>query len=99
MTLDGIRDKIKEGRYRFSDHAVKRMIKRSISRKEIEMVIDEGVIIEEYPNDKFSPSCLVYGKTAEGRSLHIQVSLPPVVVIIAAYEPDSEEWIDGRYRR
>ena len=73
MTLDGIRDKIKEGQYRFSDHAVKRMIKRSISRQEIETVISEGEIIEEYPDDKYSPSCLVYGKTEAGRDLHIQV--------------------------
>jgi Domain of unknown function (DUF4258) len=49
MTLDGIRNKIKEGRYGFSDHAVKRMIKRSISRQEVETVIGEGEIIEEYP--------------------------------------------------
>ena len=99
MTLDGIRDKIKTGQYRFSDHAVKRMIKRSISRQEIETVIDEGEIIEEYPDDKYSPSCLLYGKTKAGRTLHIQVSFPPVVVVITAYEPDPEEWISGRKRR
>jgi len=99
MTLDGIRDKIKTGRYYFSDHAVKRMIKRSISRQEIETVIGEGEIIEEYPDDKYSPSCLIYGKTEAGRILHIQVSLPPVVVVITAYEPDPEEWINGRNRR
>ncbi len=99
MTLNGIQDKIKEGQYRFSDHAVKRMIRRSISRQDVETVICEGEIIEEYPLDKFSPSCLVYGKTEMGRNLHIQISLPPVVVVITAYEPDPEEWIDGRYRR
>jgi Domain of unknown function (DUF4258) len=99
MTLDGIQDKIKEGQYRFSDHAVKRMIRRSISRQEVETVISEGEIIEEYPLDKFSPSCLVYGKTETGRNLHIQISLPPDVVVITAYEPDPQEWIDGRYRR
>ncbi len=76
MTLNGIQDKIKEGQYRFSDHAVKRMIRRSISRQDVETVICEGEIIEEYPLDKFSPSCLVYGKTEMGRNLHIQISLP-----------------------
>ena len=91
MTLDGIRNKIKEGQYGFSDHAVKRMIKRSISRREVETVINEGEIIKEYPHDKYSPSCLVYGKTEAGRDLHIQVSLPPIVVVITAYEPDPEE--------
>ena len=99
MTLDGIQDNIKAGRYRFSDHAVKRMIKRSISRQEVETVIGEGEIIEEYPDDKYSPSCLVYGKTEVGKILHIQVSLPPTVVVITAYEPDPEEWVNGRNRR
>ena len=99
MTLDGIRNKIIEGQYGFSDHAVKRMIKRSISRREVETVIGEGVIIEEYLHDKYSPSCLVYGKTEAGRDLHIQVSLPPVVVVVTAYEPDPEEWENGRNRR
>jgi hypothetical protein len=41
MTLDGIQDKIKEGQYRFSDHAVKRMIRRSISHEEVEIVMCE----------------------------------------------------------
>ena len=99
MTLDGIRNKIKEGQYGFSDHAVKRMIKKSISRQEVETVISEGEIIEEYPHDKYSPSCLVYGKTEAGRDLHIQVSLPPVVVVITAYEPDPGGWENGRNRR
>ncbi len=99
MTLDGIRNKIKEGRYGFSDHAVKRMIKRSISRQEIETVINEGEIIEEYPHDKYSQSCLVYGKTKAERDLYIQVSLPPAVIVITAYEPDPEEWENCRNSR
>jgi len=99
MTLDEIRDKIKNGQYGFSDHAVKRMIKRSILRQEVETVISEGEIIEEYPHDKYFPSCLVCGKTEAGRDLHIQVSYPPVVVVITAYEPDPEEWENGRNRR
>ena len=74
MTLYGIRDKMKIGQYGFSDHAVKRMVKRSILRQEVETVISEGEIIEEYPHDKYAPSCLVYGKTEAGRELHIQVS-------------------------
>ncbi|MBF0328013.1 MAG: DUF4258 domain-containing protein [Nitrospirae bacterium] len=99
MTIDGIQDKIKNGQYRFSDHAVKRMIERSIDRPEIENAVMLGTIIEEYPDDKYSPSCLLYGKTSGGRHLHVQLSLPPSVVVITVYEPDSAEWIDFRSRR
>lgn len=94
-----IRAKIKAGEYRYSDHAVKQMIKRSIDRREIEDAVSAGEIIEEYPDDKYSPSCLVYGKTKAGRDLHVQLSVPPAVVIITAYEPEEDEWVDCRMRR
>jgi hypothetical protein len=99
MKIDGIRDKISVRDYRFSDHAVKRMIKRSIDRIEIEGAVLSGEIIEEYPDDKYAPSCLIYGRTKAGRHLHVQLSLPPAVVVITVYEPNGTEWIDFRARR
>lgn len=50
MTIKGIQDKIKKSEYRFSDHAIKRMIKRSVDRHEVEEVVLGGEIIEEYPD-------------------------------------------------
>lgn len=99
MKIKGIQDKIIKGEHRFSDHAVKRMIQKTIDRLEAEDAIMHGEIIEEYPGDKYSPSCLIYGKTKAGRDLHIHISLPPVVVVITIYEPDPKEWINCRMRR
>ena len=99
MEIQEIKGKIGIGEYRFSDHAVKRMIKRSIDRTEIEEAVLSGEIIEEYPDDKYSPSCLIYGRTKSGRHLHVQLSLPPAVVVITAYDPDETEWIDYKVRR
>lgn len=99
MVLKDIQHKIRSGEYNFSDHAVKRMITRDILRHEVEEAIFQGGIIEEYPDDKYSPSCLIYGKTKDGRDLHIQVSSPPSVVIITVYEPDPKEWVDCKIRR
>ena len=99
MKIEEIRVKIAIGEYRFSDHAVKRMINRSIERTEIEDAVSSGEIIEEYPDDKYSPSCLIYGMSKVGRHLHIQLSLPPTVVVITAYDPDKTEWVDYRVRR
>jgi len=99
MTIKEIQDKIKKGEYRFSDHAIKRMIKRSIDRHEVEVVVLGEEIIEEYPDDKYSPSCLIYGKTEKRRDLHVQISLPPIVVVITTYEPDPAEWINCKIRR
>lgn len=99
MDIYTIQSEILKGNYRFSDHAVKRMIERSAERGDIEHVVLYGEIIEEYPDDKYSPSCLIYGRTRTGRNLHVQVSFPPKVVIITIYEPDLQEWINYRIRR
>jgi len=99
MDIRLIRTAIRNGQYRFSDHVVKRMLKRAIDRDEIEDTILNGEIIEEYPVDKYAPSCLIYGITRTGRALHVLASLPPLVVIVTAYEPNSEEWLDGKIRR
>ena len=99
MELDEIRAEITTGNYRFSDHAVKRMIRRSIGRIEVEEAILKGEIIEEYPDDKYSPSCLIYGVSKAGRHLHVQLSLLPAVIVITVYEPDASEWINNRVRR
>ena len=99
MSIVGIQSKIQAEEYRVSDHAVKRMIQKSIERHEVVETILNGEIIEEYPEDKYSPSCLIYGKTSAGRDLHVQVSLPPKVVVVTTYPPDPDEWIDCRIRR
>lgn len=58
-------------------------------------------IIENYPADKYSPSCLLLGFCKSGRPLHIQVSLADtdLIRIITLYEPDENEWIDFKQRR
>jgi len=99
MTIKEIQDKVEKGEYRFSDHAIKRMIERSIDRTEVEQSVLTGEIIAEYTDDKYSPSCLIYGKTKEGRVLHVHISIPPSVVVITAYKPDPAEWINHRIRR
>jgi hypothetical protein len=58
-----------------------------------------GEIIENYPKDKYGPSCLIYGGTKEGKILHVQCSIDPVW-IITVYDPTvkPEEW-DGTFKR
>lgn len=99
MIIQAIQDKVLKSEYRVSDHAVKQMIKRSITRLEIEDAVISGEVIEEYPDDKYSPSCLIYGKTKNGRDVHVQLSLPPLIIIITTYDPDPDEWIDCKIRR
>ena len=71
MSIENIREKILDGKYLFTIHATERSLERGISRKEIEETILNGEIIEDYQEDKYSPSCLIYGKTKSGRHIHV----------------------------
>ena len=100
-TLNQIQSQLSVGEFNFSLHALKRVVERNISEIEIKQVGMNANIIEEYPEDKYSPSCLLLGFTQAGRPLHIQVSLADtdLVKIITLYEPSAEEWINYTQRR
>lgn len=63
-----------QGECEFSRHAFKRAVERNISELEIRQAGAQAQIIEDYPDDKYSPSCLLLGFTGEGRPIHLQVS-------------------------
>jgi hypothetical protein len=100
--LDDIREKFAARQYEFSKHAVDQTIIRGISVAELEEAIsNRSEVIEDYPEDKYGPSCLVLGFTIGGRPLHIQCSYPsrPLIKIVTVYEPGSDLWIDRRIRK
>ena len=61
-----------------------------------------GEVIEKYPHDRPFPSCLVYGRTMDGKPLHVVCAVPrhiDMLIIITVYIPSENEWIDFRERR
>src|SRR5438128_1013457 len=100
-TLSAIQQQLAAGQFEFSRHAFRRVVERNISESEIREAGLKAEVIEDYPEDKYSPSALLLGFTGGGRPLHFQVSFAdlPLAKIITIYEPDSIEWIDYRERR
>ena len=100
-TLDRIRSDLASGQFEFSRHAFRRAVERNVAESEIMAAGKDAVIIEDYPDDKYSPSCLLLGFALAGRPLHIQVSRQEAdkVRIITLYEPNEEEWVRFRERR
>ena len=100
-TLVQIRRQLRQGQFEFSRHAFRRAIERDISDQEIIQTGTNVTIIEDYPEDKYAPSCLLLGFTDAGRPLHIQVSFieSDLVRIITLYEPEEADWIDFSKRR
>ena len=98
--IKSIKKRVEIDDYRLTLHGFERCVERNISPKEIKSVILSGEIIEDYPEDKYGPSCLIYGTTAGGKILHVQCSVDPVW-IITAYDPtlNPEEWDEDFKRR
>ena len=96
-----IRKKIASEQFEFSEHAVGQSIIRHISVQDLREAIASAEIIENYPDDKYGPSCLILGFTSGGRPVHIQCSYPnrPLVKIITLYGPDPNLWDGFRVRR
>ncbi len=99
--IDEIRSKVAGARFEFSKHAADQILLRRIRVQEVREAIAEGEIIEDYPDDKYGPSCLVLGFTKARRPVHVQCSHPSrsLIKIITVYEPDPKLWIDFRTRR
>jgi len=90
-------------RYLFLPHAMRQMnrLDRMISTREIRLVVEQGEIIESYPEDVRGHSCLMLGWRNEGRAIHV-VCAPKedYLAIITAYIPDITEWAeDWKTRR
>ena len=100
-TIEQVRSQLNAGDFDFSRHALRRVVERNISEQEIRQAGLHATVIEDYPSDKYSPSCLLLGFTLTGKPLHIQVSLADteLVRIITLYEPSPNEWIDYSRRR
>jgi len=100
-TLEEVQRQLGSGEFEFSRHAFRRAVERNISEQEIREASAAAELIEDYPDDKYSPSALLLGFTSGGRALHFQVTLDETTVtkIVTIYEPDPGEWIDHRKRR
>jgi Domain of unknown function (DUF4258) len=61
LTEEDIGKLLAAGRYLLSRHALRRMVERNISDAMIREAGAVAELIEDYPNDKYSPSCLLLG--------------------------------------
>ncbi len=75
-SLDSIKARIKAQQYLLSKHAADQLIVRDISVAEVEQtILGEAELIEDYPQDKYGPSCLILGYTIEARKISGQKNL------------------------
>ena len=91
--LNTIRDLCNQRKIKWSVHAAARMQEGEISRKDVISCINNGKIIEDYPDDFPSPSCLIMGNSLKNSELHIVLGYSDeFIFIITAYYPDKSRF-------
>jgi len=103
VTEKKVRDLIKSGRYEFSKHAEREREADRISTQEIEEVLINCKIIEDYPNDPRGPSFLILGFSKD-RPIHAVCSIrtdPDELLFITVYDPSKNPlvWTENYQKR
>ncbi len=85
---------IKENNFEWRKHSLARLAERQISQDEILKVILDGEVIENYPQDKPFPSCLIF-KMIGIEPWHVVVSFDlklKKAYIITVYQPNLDKF-------
>ena len=95
LKIDTIKEFVRTGKIRWTNHCIVRLFQRNISQEDIENALLNGEIIEEYENDYPYPSCLVYGIDLNNKVLHVVCGTSETELwVITAYYPDNIKWKD-----
>ncbi len=93
-TLDFIKSCIRRCRIRWTYHVNMRLKGRFIPREAILSTVDTYEIIEQYLEDKYLPSYLVYAEY-KGQIIHAQIATDledDNITIVTVYKPSPDKW-------
>ena len=101
ISIETLRKYFRDDQVFATEHASERYRQRGIRAKDVRVAIENGEIIEQYPDDFPYPSCLICGKNEAGEIIHVCMSDEGTASsIITAYYPDEEKWdADFRIRK
>jgi hypothetical protein len=99
--LQFIKECVMARRIYWTYHVNMRLLQRYIPRSWILLSIDNYILIESYPKDKYLPSYLIWS-VYESVIFHILFGVDVEenhVRIITAYKPDPDEWTNSLQER
>ena len=103
IEIEAIIKSIKDKRFRITDHADEEANNDRISLREaFKTISTTGEIIEQYPDDKPYPSCLIFSTLQSNDLIHTVWAFNQKTqssVLITIYRPDPQKWINGKIRR
>ncbi len=98
--MTSIRDKIvalvQAADVRISEHGYEELAIDGLSARELVQGIDEGILVEAYPDYPKGPCILLLQKDGAGRPVHVVWGIPKghenPAVLVTAYRPDPARW-------
>ncbi len=88
------------GNFRVTLHAQREMIEDKIRLDDVLSAISNGSVLENYPDHRRGPCCLLHGVDANNRSIHVVcTTASPKLIIITVYCPKPPKWVSPTQRR
>jgi len=102
MAIEKIKNAIQASKVNISDHADEELENDALEDDDLYYSAVHGEVIEDYADDKPFPSCLIYGKDKKNRHIHSVWAYSDkyeIAILITAYIPDPEKWINYKIRK
>ena len=81
------------GRIRITAHAHQEMVEEEVRLDDVVSVLQKATLVENYPEHKRGPCCLVCGQSQNGRHLHVVCTTSvALAIVITVYEPKPPKW-------
>ena len=89
-----LREQASADAIRVTVHGHQEMVAEDIPYEAVREVLRDCQVLEDYPDHQRGPCCLVCGRMASGRFLHVVCATSlDVIVIITVYEPKPPKWV------
>ncbi|HEX7184039.1 MAG TPA: DUF4258 domain-containing protein [Thermoanaerobaculia bacterium] len=98
-TVRRLHDQAKQESLRITQHAQQEMAEEDILISDVLAALRSCQIVENYPEHRRGPCCLVCGYTEQGRPLHVVcTTTKPLLILITVYEPKPPKWVTPTQR-